>query len=630
MVSYNSRVFYTDINWNKSTYAFSFPYTDTDYVKVYIDGNALPHDFGDGNVTYVVAGLALISLSNYTEAIDGMDLEIRRETSLTPDVDFVNGTTLTESDLDGAVAQSLHLAVEAKDNTIGSLSLDPGGVYLDADNDQIKNLAAGTATTDAVTKAQLDAGGTATVANTAALTLLNKTDKTEGSAPKYDSDGNITFTSNTKLENITAGSNAASAINKAYVDARVSGIPDGGIGTDTIADSAVTTAKIANDNITTAKIADDNVTEDKIADGAVTFSKLAGNSVTAAAISNNAVGSSELSADCVTEAKIAFAAVGTGQIAENAVTIYSMANNSVGTSEIVGSAVETGKIADLNVTRAKIADGAINTDKVAPDAIDGTKIADDSIDSEHIAADSIDTEHISDGAVDTDAIALYSVNAQRLSTGSIATSKYQDNSITNDKLQNGCVEHLTLDLDSVGSSNIIDGSIDAVHLSSDSIQTAKIVDQAVTNAKLAIGVIANDKFASMPASTIKGNNAGTGGPPLDLTVAQTNTLLGLDLKLMPKAFGSFTTVASPVVSGESFNISGVTQVSTGRYTVNFTDNMSDVGYTVTVSYMDSSETIFLCMLSSKAVGSFNISLKDASGTLSDASETVDIVVHEYV
>lgn len=70
---------------------------------------------------------------------------------------------------------------------------------------------------------------------------------------------------------------------------------------------------------------------------------------------------------------------------------------------------------------------------------------------------------------------------------------------------------------------------------------------------IASGVISNAKLASMNANTIKGNNTGSSGQPLDLTTAQAQSLLGIPTTSSPLALDKGGTGTSAASANAAFN-----------------------------------------------------------------------------
>lgn len=226
----------------QTDFAFSFPYLSTSHVKVQINGT-------DTSAYTVVTSPSTKVVLN-SGATSGQIVKVYRLTpgrSVSPNnvnlVDFVNGSVLSEEDLDKNAKQLLYLIQESDDtgggampydSTIGAWNASNGGSskkissvatpttatdaanksYVDtkfttdalilnggqwdAENLKIQNLAAPAANSDAATKAYVD-----TKFTTDALILS----------------GGLWDAENLKIQNVATPQNANDAVTKAYVDA---------------------------------------------------------------------------------------------------------------------------------------------------------------------------------------------------------------------------------------------------------------------------------------------------------------------------------------------------------------------------------------------------------------------------
>lgn len=122
-------------------YPINFGYLSRDHISVSVDGVAVPF-------TFLTSGL----IQTVTAPAAGTVVEVRRTTPREePLTDFVDGSTLTESDLDTATLQTFYLAQEAYDIAGGTLGIQSDGSY-SANNRRIGNVATPVSAQDAVTK----------------------------------------------------------------------------------------------------------------------------------------------------------------------------------------------------------------------------------------------------------------------------------------------------------------------------------------------------------------------------------------------------------------------------------------------------------------------------------------------
>ena len=319
------------VSTSTTDFNITFEYLEESHIVVEIDGVL------QSTSTYsIVAGPPNLVRLN-TPVTSGV-VRVRRDSdadSDNPFVDFVNGSVLTETELDKAYRHNLYLNEEIGNLNELSLQKEAGGTNWDAKNNKILNVSDPTLIQDASTKNYVDTQISNTI--TGSSDVPQKTTFTgTGSATVFTFSSGITLDGDTVYEvaingvlqeptaaytidadanTITFTSPPALSANIVVVQRGYSvPITTGTVTTELIVNDSVTSDKIASDAVTADAIATGAVGSDAIATGAVTSDEIANDAVTAAAIATDAVtadaiaagavGSSELSADSVTSAKI--------------------------------------------------------------------------------------------------------------------------------------------------------------------------------------------------------------------------------------------------------------------------------------------------------------------------------------
>ena len=139
-----------DGDGSETLFAITFDYLEDEHVTVELDGVATT-DFT------INTAQATKRVEMNTPPASGVNVRIRRKSQ--PDtnlVDFVNGSVLTESELDRAYLHNRYLAEEISELNDASLQLEQGGTQWDAKSKRITNVGTPTALADATTKAYVD------------------------------------------------------------------------------------------------------------------------------------------------------------------------------------------------------------------------------------------------------------------------------------------------------------------------------------------------------------------------------------------------------------------------------------------------------------------------------------------
>jgi hypothetical protein len=263
---------------SQTDFAFSFSYLKAEHVKVEING------VDTAAFTLVTSPANKVVLNSGATA--GQVVRVRRNSQ--PDtnlVDFVNGSVLTETELDFAYQHNRFLNEELAELNEASLQIGPGGTDWDAKSNKILNVSTPTLTGDAATKNYVDqkveqiAAGASTppskwqfTGTAGANTTYTVTDADVLGDSAYDVSVNglvkeptVDYTVDPDTDTLTIIPSLAGGEDIVIIQ-RGLGIPltQGTIGTTQIDDGAVTNAKLANTAVTAAKILDGAVTPSKL------------------------------------------------------------------------------------------------------------------------------------------------------------------------------------------------------------------------------------------------------------------------------------------------------------------------------------------------------------------------------
>ena len=188
-------------NGSTTTFSVTFPYIEQAHVIVTVDGvtKTLTTDYTfptSSTITFTSAPAA------------STDIKFTRSSNRTTRlVDYQDGSTLTEANLDQDGNQSFFMAQEAIDTTENALSKNALNLF-DADNNRIINVADPTSAQDASTKAYVDS--ILTTNNTAVANATTQANNAATSATNAQNSANTASTASTNATNqATAAANSA-------------------------------------------------------------------------------------------------------------------------------------------------------------------------------------------------------------------------------------------------------------------------------------------------------------------------------------------------------------------------------------------------------------------------------------
>ena len=266
----------------QTDFDFTFPYLEDEHIKVEING-ADTTDF-----TIVASPSTKVVLDSGATA--GDSVRVRRRSAPNQNlVDFVNGSVLTESELDLGYRHNRYLSEEIAELNDQSLQKEIGGTEWDALGLRIQNVGTATDTTDAVTKlyvdnkvAQVSSGATQPPLKWvfSATSGTNNTYTVTGAEVSGDTayevsiDGlikepTVEYTVDPDTDTLTIIPNMTGGEDIVVIQRGFGVAVTGTVGTNSLVDGSVTTPKLANGAVTSDKISTTDTNFNVQSDGKV-------------------------------------------------------------------------------------------------------------------------------------------------------------------------------------------------------------------------------------------------------------------------------------------------------------------------------------------------------------------------
>ena len=407
-----SIVTYPNIASPQGTFTFSFSYINGTDIDAFVDGvkvfeNNASTGTAVGSNTYTVTfsspGSNTLAFTPNVPA--GSDVRIERNSDLTnKEVDFSDGSVLTENALDKAVDQVFFAAQEAIDKTASSITVAPDNKW-DAQNKVIKNVADPVNNTDAVNKQFISTNlpnintvaGVSTDVTTVAGISANVTTVAGNNANVTTVASNISDV-NTVATNIADVVTVANDLNEAIseIETAANDLNEAVSEIDTVSNSIanvntvgtnianVNTVAGNNTNVTTVAGVSGNVTTvagistdvSTVASNNANVTAVAGNNAnisTVAGINSDVTTVSGISSDVTT---VAADQTDIGTVATNIANVNSVAGNSANINNVAGNSTNINAVAGNATNINTVAGANANINTVATNLTDVNNFAD--------------------------------------------------------------------------------------------------------------------------------------------------------------------------------------------------------------------------------------------------------------